>query len=196
MDKPFLEMEVKGLDEIIEKLDQFFDPSVPNPSPLGKAVAAAARDVYLNMQRLVPVNTDGTAKDPGLLKQSVYRYWDPKKSPNGHNITYQIGVNMKKAPHFHLADAGHDFYANYNPFKLFDHYKKYVPAGKTAAWFGSPLISRNKTGPNGKEDLGRVIGDAKPRPYLDESFSPTVINKALQKIQDVYFEQFKQITGM
>lgn len=184
-----LEVKSNTISDAVKKFAEFFDPSVANPSPLGKAVAAGAREVYLNMQRLVPVNTDGTAQDPGLLRNSVYRYWDPKLSPNGHNIYYEIGVNLKKAPHFHLADKGHKFYKNYPPIP------KGVPASRDGRkWVDSPTgYYSPKKGTRGK--LGDVAGHSTPRPYLDESFSQTVISKALQTIQDVYIEQFHKITG-
>lgn len=157
--------------KLAKQLAKISDQDSAKPSVLGAAVAAGAREIYLNMQRIVPVNTDGTAKDPGLLRDSVYRYFDPSKSPNGNYITYQVGVNLRTAPHFHLAEEGHKFYSNYKPFKI----------------KGGLYRSRNK---DSGLPLGFPVFSARPRPYLKQSFSPSVLQSALRTVVEEYKVQF------
>lgn len=187
--KGLFSCDISGLKAKVAQVKAFFDPTVAKPSPLGKAVAAAARDVYLELQRNAPVNTDGSAKDPGLLKRSVYRYFDESRSPSANHITYQVGVNLRKAPHFHLADQGHNFYENYAPFRM--PYEHYRPAKDGyPKWFGSPFISRRKLRKNAAK--GPVVFRAKGHRYLEQTFNPTVISRAVKQIETVYLEQFNE----
>lgn len=171
-----IKVNVKGLDELVGGIKEFLQPKSINPSPLGKATAAAARDLYLNMQRVAPVNIDGTAKHPGLLKASVYRFNDPKKSTSGNHIVYQVGVNLRKAPHFHLAEHGHWFYKNYMPRKVRE----------------GVIRSRKKTS---GIPLGEPVFRAKARPYLEQSFSQNEVAKAVETVKRVYAEEFNKAVG-
>lgn len=175
MAKAAVTVDCSELVDLAKQLGDFFDPAVAKPSPLGKAVAAGARNVYLELERNTPVNKDGSAAHPGLLKRSVYRYWDSKGSPNANQISYFVGVNMRKAPHFHLADEGHKFYKNYKPFVVSD----------------SPLQfrSRNK---DGGRPLGEPYKKAKAHHYLEKSFSQSVLKNALDIVVEVYMEQFNE----
>ena len=94
--------------QLANKVTDFFEPKAAKPSAAGVAVAAGARWLYLNLQRRIPVG-DETAKNPGLLKESAYRFYDDSISPDSNHVYYQVGVNIAKAPHFHLAEKGHKF---------------------------------------------------------------------------------------
>lgn len=89
--------------DLIKRLNELTQETSPNPSILGKAVAAGAKIVYDELHRQVPVRS-------GLLKGAVYRYFDPAISPSSRNITYRVGVNVTKAPHWWLAGHGHNVY--------------------------------------------------------------------------------------
>ena len=175
MAKAFVSVDCSELVALSKQLKDFFDPSVAKPSPLGKAVAAGARNVYLELQRQAPENKDGSAAHPGLLKRSVYRYWDPKGSPDANRISYFVGVNMRKAPHFHLADEGHYFYRNYKPFVVSE----------------SPLRFRSRNKDSGRP-LGAPYKKAKAHRYLEKAFNPSVLANALDIVTEVYMEQFTE----
>lgn len=66
---------------------------------LRKAAGAGAKVLYDEIHVRVPV-------DEGLLRSAVYRYYDKARSVAGRH-TYSIGVNKKKAPHWHLLEFGH-----------------------------------------------------------------------------------------
>lgn len=182
MSKPLVSVDCSELKDLAKQLGEFFDPSVAKPSPLGKAVAAGARHAYLELERVTPINegaipTDSSGKPhtPGTLRKSVYRYWNPALSPNGNKIVYSVGVNMSKAPHWHLADGGHKFYRNYLPMKV----KR------------TPVQYRSR-----KKDraipLGDVVFKARGNHYLDRAFAQTVLKHSLDIIVDVYMDEFKR----
>lgn len=175
MAKAFVSVDCSELIDLSKQLKDFFDPSVAKPSPLGKAVAAGARNVYLELQRQAPENKDGSAAHPGLLSNSVYRYWDPKQSPDANHITYAVGVNAAKAPHWWLADQGHDFYTNYKPFVVSE----------------SPLQFRSRNKDSGRP-LGAPYKKAKAHRYLEKAFNPSVLQGALEIVTEVYMEQFTE----
>lgn len=54
--------------------------------------------------------------DSGLLRSAIYRWHDDKQSTADRQI-YQIGVNKRKAPHWHLIEYGH---WRANRFRLID----------------------------------------------------------------------------
>lgn len=62
-------------------------------------VAAGARVLYEEVRQNVPEQT-------GLLKASIYRYYDKSRSVPGRQI-YLIGVNKRTARHWHLIEYGH-----------------------------------------------------------------------------------------
>lgn len=68
------------------------------------AVFAGAEHMYLEMRAKTPV--DPFAKDPGLLLESIYKYFDVAKGTQVKPI-YYIGPNMTKAKHWWLVENGH-----------------------------------------------------------------------------------------
>jgi hypothetical protein len=68
------------------------------------AVFAGAEHMYLEMRARTPV--DPFAKDPGLLLESIYKYFDVAKGTQVKPI-YYIGPNMSKAKHWWLVENGH-----------------------------------------------------------------------------------------
>lgn len=72
---------------------------------LRSATYAGAKALYEEMcVNADAVNRSGQAK--GQLRGAIYHWHDDNKSTlNSH--TYYIGVNKKKAPHWHLVEFGH-----------------------------------------------------------------------------------------
>lgn len=195
MAKALVTVDCSELADLSKKLGSFFDESVAKPSPLGKAVAAGARHTYLELQRVTPVANAGESKNPGLLRDSVYRYFDPKASPDSNHISYKVGVNMKKAPHFHLAESGHKVYENYRPFKPnLDKWGGYKPAAGRSKWTGTPFISRNKFGRN-RKPLGEEVGKVEGHHFLEKAFNETTLKSALDIVVEEYMRQFKESMG-
>lgn len=79
-----------------ESLRQFADDL--QGDYLRSGAAAAARVLQDEIQQQVPVQS-------GLLKQSIYRYWD-RGSTTGSQV-YHVGVNKKTARHWHHIEYGH-----------------------------------------------------------------------------------------
>lgn len=68
---------------------------------LRPAAYAGARVLYDMLLANTPVKK-------GIMKGAVYHWHDDGRSPpNGYNQWYSVGVNMKKAPHWHLLEFGH-----------------------------------------------------------------------------------------
>lgn len=78
----------------IEKL-----ASVVKDSAAKSGAWAAATVLYDEMGVRVP-------KDQGKLSDSLYRWHDEAQSADGRQV-YAIGVNKRKAPHWHLIEYGH-----------------------------------------------------------------------------------------
>lgn len=82
--------------ELQANLEKFADDVVDKA--LRPAAFAASKVLYAEMNLRVPVRT-------GLLKSALYQYHNEKKSVDGVQI-YSIGVNKKKAPHWHFLELG------------------------------------------------------------------------------------------
>lgn len=65
---------------------------------LRPAAFAASDMLYKEMQINAPVRT-------GLLRSAIYQFYNERKSIDGLHL-YSIGVNMRKAPHWHLLEYG------------------------------------------------------------------------------------------
>lgn len=63
------------------------------------AAYAASKVLYEEMQIRVPVGNTGN------LKAALYQYHNEKLSKDGVHI-YSVGVNKRKAPHWHLLEYG------------------------------------------------------------------------------------------
>lgn len=63
------------------------------------AAFAASKVLYAEMQIRVPVG------ETGNLKDAIYQYHNEKLSTDGKQI-YSVGVNKRKAPHWHLIEYG------------------------------------------------------------------------------------------
>jgi HK97 gp10 family phage protein len=63
------------------------------------AAYAASKVLYEEMQIRVPVG------ETGNLKNSIYQYHNEKLSQDGKQV-YSVGVNKRKAPHWHLLEYG------------------------------------------------------------------------------------------
>ncbi len=63
------------------------------------AAYAASKVIYQELQMRVPVG------ETGNLKNSIYQYHNEKLSRDGKQI-YSVGVNKRKAPHWHLLEYG------------------------------------------------------------------------------------------
>ncbi|GGX32790.1 hypothetical protein GCM10007242_44680 [Pigmentiphaga litoralis] len=66
---------------------------------LRPTVYAAARVLYDEVRIRVPV-------DEGTLYGAVY-HWHSEKESTAGRVVYYVGVNKKKAPHWHLVEFGH-----------------------------------------------------------------------------------------
>lgn len=66
---------------------------------IASAVAAGAKVLYDELLLRVPIVS-------GVLESSIYRYMDPNAKGTLRS-TYWVGVNMAKAPHWHLVEYGH-----------------------------------------------------------------------------------------
>jgi HK97 gp10 family phage protein len=77
-------------------LEKFADEVVDKA--LRPAAFAASKVIYSELNLRVPVKT-------GRLKSALYQYHNEKQSVNGAQV-YSIGVNKKKAPHWHFAELG------------------------------------------------------------------------------------------
>lgn len=76
---------------------------------LRPAAHAAAVVLYNELQQRVP-------EESGRLKSAIYRWHDDKRSIDGRQV-YVVGVNKRKAPHWHLIEYGH---WRVNRFRLID----------------------------------------------------------------------------
>ena len=144
--------------DLVRRLQELTDEKSANPSVLGKAVAAGAKVMYDEMHRRVPFKT-------GLLKGAVYRFFDPAISPSAHDIRYRVGVNIRKAPHWWLAEHGHNVYD-----------------GQTIYHIGGDVFrTRGGKKPKGTPVRRHIEG----RPYLATSWEATT-ETALQTIWNTY----------
>lgn len=84
------------------------------------AAYAAARTLYAEMHRLVPVGQG--EKDKARLKDALYHYFVKDRSTDDVMI-YAIGVNKRKAPHWALVEFG--YFQRY-PVYFNDKTKKWV----------------------------------------------------------------------
>jgi len=82
--------------ELQANLEKFADEVVDKA--LRPAAFAASKVMYAEMNLRVPVKT-------GRLKSALYQYHNEKLSVDGVQV-YSIGVNKKKAPHWHFAELG------------------------------------------------------------------------------------------
>jgi hypothetical protein len=85
---------------VIDARDQIMGPM------LRKAAAAGARVLYDEMQMRARGADGGPHVHTGNLAGSVYYYWN-KGASTGTRFTYNIGPNVKQAPHWHLLEYGH-----------------------------------------------------------------------------------------
>ncbi len=81
---------VRGLHELADKV---------RGEVMIAGAAAAARVLADEMKQQVPEKS-------GRLRDSIYRYYDEKRSGPGRQI-YLIGVNKRLAPHWHHIEYGH-----------------------------------------------------------------------------------------
>lgn len=70
-----------------------------NEKAIRPAAHAGALTFYEEIAQRVPV-------DQGTLRKALYRFFDEKRSSDTRK-TYLVGMNAKKAPHWHLIELGH-----------------------------------------------------------------------------------------
>ena len=99
-----------GLDQLQQRVADALRP----------AAHQGALVLYNEVKQRVP-------KDSGQLSAAIYRWHDDKRSTAERQI-YQIGVNKRAAPHWHLIEYGH---WRVNKFRLIDG--KWVPTRKRLA---------------------------------------------------------------
>jgi hypothetical protein len=80
-------------------------------SHLRPAVRAGALVLYNEMKRVVPVSKKPRRRGrktyvPGTLKNSIYHAFSADNSGPG-KVSFHVGPNMKKAPHWWLVENGH-----------------------------------------------------------------------------------------
>lgn len=63
------------------------------------AAHAGALVFYQEMEKRIPVRD-------GVLRKGLYRFFDEKLSSDTRK-TYLVGINARKAPHWHLIELGH-----------------------------------------------------------------------------------------
>ncbi|MBE5528035.1 HK97-gp10 family putative phage morphogenesis protein [Laribacter hongkongensis] len=83
-------------DELKEKLEQFGQDL--KDKALRPAAHQASLVLYEEMRQRVPF-------DQGRLKESIYRWHDPKQSVGGKQV-YLVGPRKHKATHWHLIEYG------------------------------------------------------------------------------------------
>lgn len=156
-------VEFNGAD-LIKRLNSLTGETSANPSILGKAVAAGAKVVYDEIHKNVPFRT-------GLLKKSVYRFFDPALSPSAHKIAYRVGVNVTKAPHWWIVEHGHNLYKGQRIVQV---------GGGEYRTLGGKKRKRNQP-----VNTGQIIRHIRGKPYLEISWN-TSMEKALETIWATY----------
>ena len=156
-------VEFDGAD-LVRRLAELAGETSANPSVLGKAVASGAKVVYDEIHQNVPFRT-------GLLKKSVYRFFDPALSPSAHKIAYRVGVNVTKAPHWWLVEHGHNLYRGQRIVSV---------NGGEYRTLGGKKRKRNQP-----VDPGQILRHISGKPYLETSWEASK-EKALETIWETY----------
>ncbi|RXZ42708.1 HK97-gp10 family putative phage morphogenesis protein [Crenobacter cavernae] len=129
----------QGLDELAARIENALRP----------AAHAAAVVLYEEIRQRVPVES-------GQLKSAIYRWHDEQRSTPGRQI-YTVGVNKRRAPHWHNVEYGH---WRVNKFRLIGG--KWVPTRERLAqpvWVpGKPYIR-----PAFDAKIGAALAAAKRR---------------------------------
>ncbi len=156
-------VEFDGAD-LVGRLYRLTGETSSKPSILGKAVAAGAKVVYDEIHKNVPFRT-------GLLKKSVYRFFDPALSPSAHKIAYRVGVNVTKAPHWWIVEHGHNLYKG----------QRIVPVGGGEyRTLGGKKRKRKQSA-----NAGQIIRHIGGKSYLEKSWNASR-GKAMETIWATY----------
>lgn len=124
------------------------------------AVAAGARVMYGEVRTRVPVKT-------GKLRDSIYRFYSSKHS-GPWKVTYIVGPNHRRAPHWHLIEYGHYRYNAY----------------ANGRW----LRSKSSRGVHNLKGALAVPQWVPARPYLRPAYD-SAINRSLDAIRQRFREQ-------
>ena len=102
---------------------------------LRSATYAGAKVLYDEMcQRTQAATPNIYGQGTGQLKEAIYHWHDDKQSGLNKQV-YVIGVNKKKAPHWHLIEYGH--------WQIYAVYRGSDNRFYTLKMHGKPVMSRN-----------------------------------------------------
>ena len=102
---------------------------------LRSATYAGAKVLYDEMrQRTQNATPDLYGQVTGQLKDAIYHWHDDKQSGLNKQV-YAVGVNKKKAPHWHLIEYGH--------WQIYSTYKGQDGKFYTLKVNGNPVMSQN-----------------------------------------------------
>lgn len=145
------------------------------------AAHQAALVLYDEMRERVPV-------DQGALKDSIYRWHDPKQSVGGKQV-YLVGPRKRKAPHWHFIEYGWTQY-----FKV-----RQLPDGRWVTLVRPEM--RGKKPPSKNADLSVKKAYYQPldvekkhpaKPYIRAAYDAR-IEQALQRGKDRFAERVREV---